>query len=229
MARKRSTIIFITILLFLVGALPGRAAAAGRQEVEVIVPPQGLTELDLENEFCIYQGYPDAPVEVIVAGSGLRLTALKISYDQRNQLLTAEKTVQLKTERLFVTGEKLVLTPALLRLPTGGEITLLEPERLRMVVHGAFAYHLEEGTFQGEGGFILWGPEWVMEGERFDGSMRQEKVTVAGAPVIRWEDGFMQGEAGTVLTYDLASGQVTVEGPTKTRFYQDRGVHSSGD
>lgn len=229
MAQKRSMLLFVTVVLVLVSALPGWAAEKGREEVEVVVPPQGLTELDLEKEFCVYWGYPGAPVEVIVAGSGLRLTALKISYDQRNQLLTAEKAVRLETGKMVVTGETLVLTSELVRLPEGGEITTIEPERLRMVVKGPFSYHLEEETFQGEGGFTLWGSEWVMEGERFDGSLREEQVTAMGSPVIRWENGMMVGEAGTVITYDLASGQATAEGPTKTRFYQNRGVHSSGD
>ena len=230
MVQKRYLLVlFLTVALFLVNALPGWAAEEGRDEVEVIVPPQGLTELDLEKEFCVYRGYSGAPVEVIVESSGLRLSALKISYDQHNQLLTAEEAVKLETEKMIATGERMVLTSELVRLPEGGEITILEPEEMRLVVGGAFSYHLEEETIQGEAGFTLWGPEWVMEGERFDGSMREEHVTAAGSPMIRWEEGILQGEAGTVITYDLASGQITAEGPTKTRFYQDRGVHSSGD
>ena len=220
---------FLTIVLFLVSALPGWAAEGGRNEVEVNVPPQGRTELDLEKEFCVYWGYPGAPVEVLVESSGLRLTALKISYDQHSQLLTAEEAVQLETEKMVATGETMVITTELVRLPEGGEITTFEPEKMRLVVGGAFSYRFEDETFQGEGGFTLWGPEWVMEGERFDGSMRQEHVTAAGSPIIRWEDGILQGEADTVITYDLASGRATAEGPTKTRFYQNRGVHPSGD
>jgi lipopolysaccharide export system protein LptA len=229
MAQKRyMMILFLTVALFLVGALPGWAAA-GDREVEIIVPPQGLTELDLEKEFCVYRGYPGAPVEVLVESSGLRLTALKISYDQRSQLLTAEEDVKLESEKMVATGETMVLTSELVRLPKGGEINTFEPEEMRLVVGGAFSYRLEDETFQGEGGFTLWGSDWVIEGERFDGSMRQEHVTATGSPVIRWEDGILQGEADTVITYDLASGQATAEGPTKTRFYQNRGVHSSGD
>ncbi|NLW59277.1 MAG: hypothetical protein GX073_02900 [Firmicutes bacterium] len=230
MAQKRNVLVLLlTVAFFLVGALPGWAAEEGRNEVEIVVPPRGVTELDLEKEVCVYRGYSGAPVEVCVAGSGLRLTAIKISYDQRSQVLTAEEAVQLETAKLVATGEKMVVTAELVRLPEGGAITILEPERMHLVVGGAFTYGLEEETFQGEGGFTLRGPDWVMEGERFNGSMRGEHVTLMGSPVIRWADGILQGEAETVITYDLASGQVTAEGPTKTRFYQDRGVHSSGD
>lgn len=230
MTKTRSImVLLITLVLFLLGAVPGWAAALGGREVEVNVPPQGLTELDLEKEFCVYRGTPGAPVEVLVVESGLRLTALKISYDQRGQTLTAEEAVKLETGKMIATGERMVLASTLVQLPEGGEITIFEPESMRLVVDGAFSYHLADETCQGEGGFTIWGPEWVMEGERFAGSMRQEYITLAGTPVIRWEDGFLQGEAETVITYDLASGQATAEGPTKTRFYQNRGVHPSGD
>lgn len=222
-------LLFLTVVLLLVGALPGWAAVQTSGEVEVNVPPQGLTELDLENELCVYRGYNGAPVEVLMDGSELRLTALKITYDQRRQLLTAEEAVKLETAQMIATGETMILTQEQVRLPAGGEITTLEPEKVKLVVNGAFSYQFEDETFQGEGGTSLLGPEWVIEGQRFEGSLREEKVTVVDSPNIRWEEGFLQGEADTVITYDLNSGQAKVEGPTKTRFYQNRGVHPSGD
>jgi lipopolysaccharide export system protein LptA len=223
-------ILFLTIVLLLGGALPGWGADEFGGGIEVNVPSQGLTELDLKNEVYIYLGYKGTPVEVLVDESQLRLTAQKIRYHQGEQLITTEEAATLETKEW--------------KLVSGGEIS----------------YQVTEDTFQGTGGFTLWGPEaeWMLQGERFEGNLpegtvtawgklkfrsgetwgeagtisyqqKEEKMILTESPLICWEEGCLQGEAETVIVYDLASGQAKVEGPTKTRFYQDRGVHPSGD
>lgn len=251
-------ILLFTIVLLLGGTLPGWAAAEFSGTVEVNVPPQGVTQLDLKNEVCVYLGYNGTPVEVLVEKPQMRLTAHKVSYQQKEELLTAEEGVTLETEQLIVTGTEMVLSPEFLRLPAGGEITSLSSDGWRLVSDGEVSYQLAEDTFQGTGGFTLWGSEWMMQGVCFEGDVqkgtvtaweklefrseetwgeagtisyqqKEEKIILTGSPLICWEEGFLQGEADTVIIYDLASGEVKVEGPTQTRFYQDRGVHPSGD
>lgn len=251
--------ILCLILLFLFTvAVPGWATAQIGGGVEVIVPAQGLTELNLKTEVYFYRGSAGEPVEVQMEKPPMRLTAFQVTYDQGKQVLTAEKAAKLETEELAATGPTMILTPEEVRLPRGGEITAVEPEAERLVVNGAFSYQLTDESFQGTGGFLLQGPEWALEGEDFAGSLpegeftasgrlkfryrdlsgeaetiayyqQEERLILTGSPLIRWEEGFLQGGAETVISYDLASGQAKVEGPTKTRFYQDEGVHPSGD
>ena len=70
----------------------------------------------------------------------------------------------------------------------------------------------------------VWG-----EAETVTYYQQEDRLILTGSPFVRWEEGFLQGETDTVISLDLASGQAKVEGPTKTRFYQDGGVHPSGD
>ncbi|NLY91213.1 MAG: hypothetical protein GX081_06350 [Firmicutes bacterium] len=251
--------ILCLILLFLLAvAAPGWAGGPIDGEVEVIVPAQGLTELDLKTEVYSYRGSSREPVEVHLENPPMRLTAFHVTYDQGKQFLTAEERVKLETEKLVATGPLMTLTPEEVRLPNGGEITALGPEAERLVVKGAFAYQFTDESLRGTGGFLLEGPDWMLEGEDFAGSLRAGEFTadgrlqfryrdlsgeadsityhqkegrliLTGSPLIRWEEGVLQGGADTVISYDLAGGQAKVEGPTKTRFYQDGGVHPSGD
>jgi hypothetical protein len=259
MTQDRSIrILFLTIVLLLGGTLPGWGVDEFGGGIEVNVPAQGITELDLKNEVCVYRGYKGTPVEVLVEEPPMRLTAEKVIYQQGEELLTAEEGATLETEQMIATGTKMAITPELLRLPVGGEITSLTPAAWRLMSNGEISYQLTADTFQGTGGFTLWGPEWTLQGERFAGDLQEGTVTAGGklqfrsgktwgeagtisyqqeeeklilteSPLICWEEGFLQGEAETIIIYDLASGEAKVEGPTKTRFYQDRGVHPSGD
>lgn len=255
---KYFQIFCLILLLFLTVALPLGATAQIGGGVAVMVPAQGLTEINLKSGVYFYQGSTGAPVEVQLEKPRMRLTAFQVTYDQGKQFLTAEEAVKLEAEKLVATGPTVILTPEQVRLPNGGEITAVQPETGRLVVTGAFSYQFTDESLRGTGGFSLRGPEWMLEGENFAGSLqkgeftasgrlrfrhrdlsgeaetityhqREERLILTGSPLIRWEEGFLQGEADTVINYDLASGQAKVEGPTKTRFYQDGGVHLSGD
>jgi hypothetical protein len=246
------------LFLFFTLPLPGWAAEPVGGGVEVIVPAQGLTELNLKNEVCFYQGSPKAPIEVLLEEPPMRLWAVKVTYDQGKEVLTAEEAVKLEAEKLVATGPAMVFTSEQAQLPAGGELTAYEPEIQKLVVNGEFIYRFTDQSFEGKGGFVLQGPEWTLEGERLAGSwqegefmahgqlhfssqnvwgeaetvtyyQQEDRLILTGSPFVRWEEGFLQGETDTVISLDLASGQAKVEGPTKTRFYQDGGVHPSGD
>lgn len=256
---KSMQILYLILLFLLTVAAPGRAAA-GQSDggVEVIVPADGLTELNVKTGVCLYRGSGAEPVTVRLENPPLRLTAFQVAYDQGKQFFTAEKAVRLEAEQLVATGQTLTLTPEEVRLPKGGELAGAEPERGRLTVTGDLVYRFIDGSFRGTGGFFLEGPDWRLEGETLTGNLREGKFTaggrlnfrygdlsgeaetityhrgdakliLAGSPLLRWEEGFLQGEAGTVISYDLASGEVKVEGATKTRFYQEQGVFPSGD
>ena len=78
--------------LFLFG-LEGSAIDKVASAIEVIVPAQGLTELDLKNQICLYQGHLGAPVRVVISSPQMRLSAVQIVYDLENRSLVAEKQV----------------------------------------------------------------------------------------------------------------------------------------
>ncbi len=259
MRAKLFCLIFLSIAFLFLFGLEGSAIDKVASAIEVIVPAQGLTELDLKNQICLYQGHLGAPVRVVISSPQMRLSAVQIVYDLENRSLVAEKQVEWQAEKagLQATSEKMTVTAELVQLPTGGEITFAQ-EEMRLVIKGDFCYQVPETTYQATGGFFLSGPDWTLEGQDLEGNLNNSSFVASGAlsfthqqvegegevisydknegtmvlsgsPVFRWESGWLHGEAETVIIYYLETGKVKTEGPTKIRFAQEMGVNPDGN
>lgn len=258
--RIKHLYLLLLSLVFLLGCgTKGAAVDLVLNDLEVVVPTEGLTELDLKSGVCIYQGQLETPVRLLVASPKMQLAATTIIYDREKQLLTANQQAELQAEEagLQATGEQMEITPETVKLPVGGKITATTEDFL-LVCTGVFQYQIPEETVQVTGGFELFHEGWSLKGQQMEGDLpdgfftargelsfehpevageaerieydqKNEIITFLGSPYLHWTDGWLQGKEETVIIYYLASGKAKAEGPTKMRVFQDTVVNSDGD
>ncbi|NLW56264.1 MAG: hypothetical protein GX050_06570 [Firmicutes bacterium] len=258
--RTKNLLLLFLSFVFILSCSPQEAALAlAVSDFEVVVPAEGLTELDLKSGVCIYRGQPERPIRVLVSSPQMQLTAVTIIYDQEKQLLTANQQVELEAEEdgVQVAGEQLEITEEWAKLPAGGRI-VSTTEEASLVSSGTLCYLRAEEIVQATGGFTLFYEDWSLSGdqleanladgfftgrgalsfehpevageaERIEYDQKNELITLTGSPHLRWADGWLQGAEETVIIYDLTSGKAKAVGPTKMRFSQDTVVNPDGD
>lgn len=235
MKDKLLSILFLSIV-FLFFICPKAYAMDTITELEVIVPDEGWTDIDLKNEIFIYRGCLGSPVKVLNRSPQMCLTAVEIDYDLKKQLLAAKKEVNVQVE---------------------GEETTLISEGMKLVTE-SFIYQIQDSFFEADGGFFLTKEDWSLSGRHLEGNLNEntieatgelrfvqgttegkaetlsyseneEKVILTGSPIIRWEEGCLEGEKDTVIIYYLDTGKIKAEGPTNIKFFQEIEVSSGGN
>ncbi len=256
---KYFLLLFLSSVLVLGLSMPEAAVALSVNDFEVVVPAEGLTEVDLKSGVCVYRGQPGKPVRVSVSSPSMQLTAVTIIYDQEKQLLTARQQVKLVLEEpgIEVTSEQLVITDELLELPDGGRL-ISTAEQASLVCNGTLRYRQAEEIVQVRGGFTLLYEDWNLEGQQLDGNLQErfftargglsfehpdvsgeagrleydqknELLTLAGSPHLRWAEGWLQGAEETVIIYNLTTRKARAEGSTKMRVSRETVVNADGD
>jgi len=256
---KYFLLLFLSSVLVLGFRMPEAAVALSINDFEVIVPAEGLTEVDLKTGVCVYRGQPERPVRVSVSSPAMQLTAATIIYDQGEQSLTAKQRVKLVQEEagLEVTGERLVITGEQVELPAGGRLVATTGQA-SLVSSGTLRYREAEETVQVRGGFTLFYDDLSLNGQQLDGNLREglftargglsfehpevageaerieydqtnQVITLIGSPQLRWAEGWLQGAQETVIIYNFTTGKAKAEGPTKMRVSRETVVNADGD
>ena len=259
MKEKVLCLLFLSIA-FLFFLYPKAYAMESNTGLEVIVPEEGWTELDLKSEVFMYRGSLGSPVKVSSRTPQMYLTAVEIDYDLKKQLLVARKqvNVQVKEEEKSINAvsSEITANAESLNLSNGGEITLIS-EGIKLVTE-SFIYLFQDSFYEADGGFLITKGDWSLSGQHLEGKINDNtlvatgnlrfiqgmtegkaerisyskdegKMILAGSPAICWENGYLVGEANTVIIYYLDTGKVKAEGPTNIRFFREIEVESGGN
>jgi|GEM_PF-2110765 len=198
--------------LFLLGACTGSAAAAEEtgMNLEVIAP--GGSDIDLRGELFNYYGTPEEPVTAVSFSPEFTVSAGNMKYDRREEVLSAAGGVLLYAEEMELRAEEIKFYLKREEFEAGGGFALTtgEMDLTGCMLKGCIAGGTLTATVK-----VGWRFREVEgEAEKLVYRQNEEKVYLSGKPVVRWEQGSMEGNEVIV---NLETGEITMTGPVKSK------------